>query len=132
MKTMVGEPSRSAPGLDVVLGGLDFRGDTGAARLLGDVPFNVFARVISSARVNLNITEAPARDRARLLDGATVRARVVRCRDRLEPACRHRPLVRAGRRARGGGDRGGGRGGIASLSPTPARPRRWGAGPGAS
>jgi glycosyltransferase involved in cell wall biosynthesis len=48
MKTMVGEPSRAAPELDVVLGGLDFRGDTGAARLLGDVPFNLFARVISS------------------------------------------------------------------------------------
>ena len=59
MKTMVGEPSRAAPELDVVLGGLDFRGDTGAARLLGDVPFNVFARVISSARVNLNITRRP-------------------------------------------------------------------------
>jgi Glycosyl transferases group 1 len=59
MKTMVGEPSRAAPELDVVLGGLDFRGDTGAARMLGDVPFNVFARVISSARVNLNITRRP-------------------------------------------------------------------------
>jgi glycosyltransferase involved in cell wall biosynthesis len=59
MKTMVGEPSRAAPELDVALGGLDFRGDTGAARLLGDVPFNVFARVISSARVNLNITRRP-------------------------------------------------------------------------
>jgi hypothetical protein len=59
MKTMVGEPSRAAPELDVVLGGLDFRGDTGAARLLGDVPFNLFARVISSARVNLNITRRP-------------------------------------------------------------------------
>jgi hypothetical protein len=31
MKTMVGEPSRIAPELDVVLGGLDFRGDSGAA-----------------------------------------------------------------------------------------------------
>jgi len=59
MKTMVGEPSRAAPELDVVLGGLDFRGDTGAARLLGDVPFNLFSRVISSARVNLNITRRP-------------------------------------------------------------------------
>ena len=59
MKTMIGEPSRLAPELDVALGGLDFQGDTGAARLLGDVPFNVFARAISSARVNLNVTRRP-------------------------------------------------------------------------
>jgi spore maturation protein CgeB len=59
MKTMVGEPSRSAPELDVALGGLDFQGDTGDARLLGDVPFNVFARAISAARVNLSITRRP-------------------------------------------------------------------------
>ena len=32
MKTMVGEPSRLAPELDFALGGLDFQGDTGAAR----------------------------------------------------------------------------------------------------
>jgi hypothetical protein len=53
MKTMVGEPSRLAPELDFALGGLDFQGDTGTARALGDVPFNVFARAIS-VRVNLN------------------------------------------------------------------------------
>ncbi len=32
MKQMVGEPSRNAPELDFALGGLDFQGDTGAAR----------------------------------------------------------------------------------------------------
>jgi hypothetical protein len=53
---MVGVPSREAPEIDFALGGLDFRGDTGTARLLGDVPFNAFARAISAARVNLNIT----------------------------------------------------------------------------
>jgi glycosyltransferase involved in cell wall biosynthesis len=53
---MVGEPSRAAPELDFALGGGDFKGDTGRARLLGDVPFNVFAHTISAARVNLNIT----------------------------------------------------------------------------
>ncbi len=36
--------------------GRDFRGDTGSAREIGDVPFNVFARAISSARINLNVT----------------------------------------------------------------------------
>ena len=56
MAAMVGEPSRRAPEIDFALGGRDFQGDVGAARLLGDVPFNVFARAISAARVNLNIT----------------------------------------------------------------------------
>ena len=56
MQAMVGEPSRAAPEIDFGLGGRDFQGDTGAARLLGDVPFNVFARAISAARVNLNVT----------------------------------------------------------------------------
>jgi spore maturation protein CgeB len=56
MKTMIGEPSRLLPDVDFALGGADFRGDIGKARLLGDVPFNVFSRTISSARVNLNIT----------------------------------------------------------------------------
>ena len=56
MEAMVGEPSRRLPDLDVALGGRDFRGDIGRARLLGDVPFNAFSRAISAARVNLNIT----------------------------------------------------------------------------
>ena len=56
MAQMVGEPSRRAPELDFAVGGRDFQGDIGRARLLGDVPFNVFARAISAARVNLNIT----------------------------------------------------------------------------
>ena len=59
MKTLVGEPSRLAEELDFALGGLDFVGDTGRARLLGDVPFNVFARAISAARVNVNMTRRP-------------------------------------------------------------------------
>jgi glycosyltransferase involved in cell wall biosynthesis len=53
---MVGEPSRRSPEIDFVLGGRDFQGDTGRARLEGDVPFNAFARAISASRVNLNIT----------------------------------------------------------------------------
>jgi spore maturation protein CgeB len=59
MEAMVGAPSRSEPELDFALGGRDFQADTGHARLLGDVPFNVFARTISAARVNLNITRRP-------------------------------------------------------------------------
>ncbi len=56
---MVGEASRIAPELDFGLGGLDFQGDVGSARLLGDIPFNAFARAISAARVNLNVTRRP-------------------------------------------------------------------------
>src|SRR5437899_6043103 len=56
MEAMVGEPSRRLPHVDFALGGRDFRADTGMAREIGDVPFNVFSRVISEARVNLNIT----------------------------------------------------------------------------
>ena len=56
VEAMVGEPSRRLPEVDFALGGRDFQGDTGRARLIGDVSFNTFARVISSARVNLCIT----------------------------------------------------------------------------
>ena len=56
MAALVGEPSRTLPEVDFALGGRDFQGDTGRARLIGDVPFNVFPRAISAARVNLCIT----------------------------------------------------------------------------
>jgi glycosyltransferase involved in cell wall biosynthesis len=54
-EAMIGEPSRRLDA-DFSLGGRDFRGDIGRARLAGDVPFNVFSRVISAARINLNVT----------------------------------------------------------------------------
>jgi spore maturation protein CgeB len=56
MAALVGEPSRRDPRIDVALGGRDFQGDVGRARLVGDVPFNAFAPAISSARINLCIT----------------------------------------------------------------------------
>jgi Glycosyl transferases group 1 len=56
MQALVGEPSRLDPEIDFALGGTDFRGDIGNARLIGDVPFNVFAQAISRGRLNLNIT----------------------------------------------------------------------------
>src|SRR5438094_7317056 len=55
MAALVGEPSRQLPDVDFALGGRDFRGDTGRARLLGDIPFNAFNRAIAAARLNLNI-----------------------------------------------------------------------------
>jgi hypothetical protein len=59
MGALVGEPSRRLPDVDFALGGRDFRGDTGRARLVGDVVFNVFDRAIAAARINLNITRRP-------------------------------------------------------------------------
>src|SRR3954471_5780996 len=56
MAALVGEPSRALPDVDFSLGGRDFLGDTGRARLVGDVPFPSFPRAISAARVNLCIT----------------------------------------------------------------------------
>jgi glycosyltransferase involved in cell wall biosynthesis len=56
MASLIGEPSRMDTSIDIALGGRDFQGDIGRARLLGDVPFNVFAGAISAGRVNLNIT----------------------------------------------------------------------------
>ena len=56
MQTLVGEPSRALPDVDFALGGRDFQGDVGNARMTGDVPFNAFAGAISAARVNLCIT----------------------------------------------------------------------------
>src|ERR671925_1258827 len=56
MQALVGEPSRRDSEIDFALGGRDFRGDVGNARLIGDVPFNVFSQAISRGRVNLNIT----------------------------------------------------------------------------
>jgi hypothetical protein len=59
MQALIGEPSSVGPEIDFALGGLDFRGDIGNARLLGDIPFNVFAQAISRGRINLNITRRP-------------------------------------------------------------------------
>src|SRR2546430_13900539 len=70
MEALVGEPSRRAPDVDFALGGRDFRGDTGNARVIGDVPFNVFSQAISRGRINLNITR---RSHATVYASATCR-----------------------------------------------------------
>jgi spore maturation protein CgeB len=56
---LIGEPSRRLPDVGFALGGADFRGDVGLARVTGDVSLNVFARAISASRINLNITRKP-------------------------------------------------------------------------
>ncbi|MFM9013669.1 MAG: hypothetical protein ACKORK_08845, partial [Gemmatimonadota bacterium] len=54
MEAMIGEPSRRMPDVDFALGGGDYQGDTGLGRLIGGVPFNVFAEAICASRINLN------------------------------------------------------------------------------
>jgi spore maturation protein CgeB len=59
MRALVGEPSRRLADVDFALGGGDYRGDTGRARIIGGIPFNVFSRAICAARINLNMTRRP-------------------------------------------------------------------------
>jgi spore maturation protein CgeB len=70
MRELVGEPSRRLPDASFALGGEDFRGDVGAALTLGVIPYNVFPRAISAARINLNITR---RSHATVPASSTVR-----------------------------------------------------------
>ena len=82
MRELVGEPSRRASEIDFALGGRDFQGDTGNARLIGDVPMNVFSHAISAARINLNLTRGahasvPASSTARPFELAACGATIV-------------------------------------------------------
>ena len=76
---MVGEPIRGVRRSSTSRSeGSTSRATPVARRRLGDIPFNVFARAISAARVNLNMTRRPHATVAGSLDGAAVRARLVR------------------------------------------------------
>ena len=82
MQAMVGEPSRRLPDVDFVLGGRDFRGDTGNAREIGDVQTNVLSRLISQSRINLNLVrkphaEVPCSSTSRLFELASAGAAIV-------------------------------------------------------
>jgi hypothetical protein len=82
MGSMIGEPSRRLSDADFALGGTDFRGDVGRARELRYFPVNMLARVISSARVNLNVARRPhasvyASSTSRLFELAAAGAAVV-------------------------------------------------------
>lgn len=82
MRELVGEPSRRLEDADFAIGGYDYRGDVGRARSIGRVPFNVFPRTISSARINLNATrrvhaETYASSTARLFELAACGAAIV-------------------------------------------------------
>jgi hypothetical protein len=82
MRELVGEPSRQLDDVDFSLGGVDFRGDIGHARLVGDVPFNAFNHAISRSRINLNITRrshatVPASSTSRPFELAAAGAAIV-------------------------------------------------------
>ena len=100
-EVMVGEPSRRLPEVDFSLGGEDFRGDIGRARLVGNIPINVFCARDLGGADQPQRHAARARDRLRVVHLAAVRARDVRRDDRLQPARGDRALVRAGPRAAG-------------------------------
>jgi len=82
MRELIGEPSRRLPDVDFALGGTDFQGDVGSARDLGYVPVNLLSRVISSARINLNVARKPhatvfASSTSRLFELAAAGAAIV-------------------------------------------------------
>jgi hypothetical protein len=70
MQRLIGEPSRRLADVDFALGGRDFRGDLGHARVIGDIPFNAFNRAISASRINLNVTR---RSHATVVASSTAR-----------------------------------------------------------
>ena len=119
------EPRRAARSTSRSAGATS-RATSAAARLLGDVPFNVFARAISAARINLNVTRRSHATVPRLVDLPAVRARLGGRRDRLQPARGDRALVRAGQRAASSSTTRTRRSPrTASCSTTRRRPRRW-------
>jgi hypothetical protein len=82
MRELIGEPSRRLPDADFALGGTDFRGDVGRARETGYFPVNTLSRVISSARINLNVARRPhatvyASSTSRLFELAAAGAAIV-------------------------------------------------------
>jgi glycosyltransferase involved in cell wall biosynthesis len=70
MQQLIGEPSRRLADVDFALGGRDFHGDLGHARVVGDIPFNAFNRAISASRINLNVTR---RSHATVVASSTAR-----------------------------------------------------------
>jgi hypothetical protein len=82
MARMIGEPSRELQDVDFALGGADFRGDIGRARMLRYFPVNMLSRVISASRINLNVARKPhatvyASSTSRLFELASAGATIV-------------------------------------------------------
>ncbi|HXY86493.1 MAG TPA: glycosyltransferase [Gaiellaceae bacterium] len=82
MRELIGEPSRRLPDVDFALGGVDFLGDVGGAREIGYFPVNLLSRVVSSARINLNVARRPhatvyASSTSRLFELAAAGAAIV-------------------------------------------------------
>ena len=82
MERMIGEPSRDLADVDFALGGTDFQGDVGRARMLRYFPVNMLSRVISASRINLNVARRPhatvqASSTSRLFELAAAGAAIV-------------------------------------------------------
>jgi hypothetical protein len=82
MAWMIGEPSRDLSGVDFALGGTDFQGDVGRARMLRYFPVNMLSSVISASRINLNVARRPhatvrASSTSRLFELAAAGAAIV-------------------------------------------------------
>jgi spore maturation protein CgeB len=82
MAQMIGEPSRALESVDFALGGTDFQGDVGRARMLRYFPVNMLSRVISASRINLNVARRPhatvyASSTSRLFELAAAGAAIV-------------------------------------------------------
>ena len=126
MAAMVGEPSRRAPEIDFALGGRDFQGDTGRARLDRRRPLQrLLARDLGRADQPQHhaplARDRPASSSCRPFELAASGAAIV-----SNPYDGDRALVRAGpRAARRLRRRRGARAPTASCSPTRRRRRRW-------
>jgi hypothetical protein len=82
IRQLIAEPSRRLAKADFVLGGADFRGDLGRARVLRYFPVNLLPRVISESRINVNVARKPhasvyASSTSRLFELAATAATIV-------------------------------------------------------
>ena len=56
METLIAEPSHELGDVDFVVAGTGYSASLGRARLVGDVPFNDYRRMVSASRLSLSIT----------------------------------------------------------------------------
>ena len=82
IERLIAEPSRRLDDVDFALGGADFGGDLGRAKLLQYFPVNLLPRVISASRVNVNVARKPhasvfASSTSRLFELASTGAAIV-------------------------------------------------------
>ena len=87
---LIGEPSRRLPDVDFALGGTDFGGDVGRARVLGYFPVNLLSPGDLGQPHQPQRRPSAARGGAGVVDEPPLRARRRRRGDRDEPVRGHR------------------------------------------